>query len=111
MKKIYTLLVAATIFASTPAAGQIITDRPDFADATAPVPVGILQAESGYLFAKTTGTSRHTLGQLLVKTGISERMEIRLGINSYEKTDGGGGKHFGVQRRFTGNQASPFGGA
>ncbi len=90
MKKIYTLLIVATIFASTQAAGQIITDRPDFADATVPVPVGMLQVESGYLFSKTTGTSQHTLGQALVKTGLTKRMEIRLGVNSYQKIEVGG---------------------
>lgn len=91
MKSILRLALFAAIWASPATAGQIITDRPDFADATVPVPVGILQVESGYLFGKTAGTNQHTLGQLLVKTGLSERMEIRLGVNSYEKIDGTGG--------------------
>jgi hypothetical protein len=91
MKKIYGLIVLAAILASTPLAAQIITDRPDFADATIPVPVGKLQVESGYLFGKTTGTNQHTVGQMLVKTGLTERLELRFGVNSYEKIDTKGG--------------------
>ncbi len=91
MKKIYGLMVLAAIFAYTPLAGQIITDRPDFADATTPVPVGTLQLESGYMFGKTPGASQHTVGQLLVKTGLTESMELRLGVNSYQKIDANDG--------------------
>ena len=83
--KSFTVLLAIVLLTSVrPLAAQIITDRPDFADATIPVPVGMLQVESGYLYGKTPGVDQHTLGQLLVKTGLTDNMEIRLGINSYE---------------------------
>jgi hypothetical protein len=84
--KIITALIAVILLAViSPATAQIITDRPDFADATVPVPVGVLQVESGYLFAKTPGAEQHTAGQFLVKTGLSEGMEIRFGLDSYER--------------------------
>lgn len=71
-------------------AQAIATDRPDFADATVTVGVGVLQLESGYSFSRNIGDKEHTLGEWMLRTGLSDRAEIRLGVNSY-KYDGGSG--------------------
>ena len=86
----------------TIAEAQIITDRPDFADATTPVPVGVIQVESGYLFGKARGADNHTFGQVLLKTGVSQRVEVRLGLNSYEKAEWNGGDETGFSDGYLG---------
>ena len=98
----YIVSVIAVLMSFSLARAQIITDRPDFADAATPVPVGVFQVESGYLFGKTRGTENHTSGQILVKTGVSEKMEVRLGLNSYEKEQLNGGDNSGFSDGYFG---------
>jgi len=85
LKKFIFFLAWATITTGSALARTIVTDRPDFADATVTVPVGIIQVECGYAFSKVSSAEQHTFGQWLVKTGLSSRLELRLGIESYQK--------------------------
>ena len=71
-------------------AQAIATDRPDFADATSTVAVGVLQVESGYSYNRNLDDKEHTLGEWMLRTGLSERAEMRIGVDSY-KYDGGSG--------------------
>lgn len=71
-------------FAMPLPAQVIITDRPDFADATTPVPVGMFQMEMGYSFSRHGMLDQHTLGEVLMKTGlVHDRLELRVGFNSW----------------------------
>ncbi|MCE5272556.1 transporter [bacterium] len=66
------------------------SDRPDFADDVNSVPPGILQLESGYSYSHVPGEAQSTLGELMLRTGLCSRSELRLGLGSY-LSDGASG--------------------
>lgn len=80
----------------------IVTDRPDFTESTDAVPTGRYQLEAGYTFTyDRDGTDRtrdHTTPELLLRVGLAEDFEIRIGWDGYswtesqfeERTDRGG---------------------
>lgn len=61
----------------------LVTDRPDFTESPETVPPGRFQVEAGYTFSRKGDDKEHTLGELLLRVGLSERTELRLGLNSY----------------------------
>ncbi|MFP5284457.1 MAG: transporter, partial [Thermoanaerobaculia bacterium] len=85
------LLVAA------PAAAQdfsglsepLTTDRPDFTESTSIVPPGHFQAEGGFTFSRVEDEESQSLGELLVRIGMGERVEARIGAGSYDRIDTG----------------------
>lgn len=72
---------------------QIAADRPGFADGTATVDAGTVQLSGGYAFngdgASLSGASydTHELGQLLLRYGVIDGVEIRGGGNSLVVTE------------------------
>ncbi len=44
------------------------------------------QLESGYTFTRTDGVSRHSVGELLLRLGVSRHVELRVGANSFVVT-------------------------
>jgi hypothetical protein len=85
------LLVAA------PAAAQdfsgipepLTSDRPDFTESTNIVPPGHFQVEGGFTFSRVEDEEAHSLGELLVRIGMGERVEARIGAGSYDRIDTG----------------------
>ncbi len=83
------LALAAVAAATTGAlaaqapAVPIITDRPDFTESSSLVPAHRLQFESGYTWTEASRTSggggSGTWPELLVRYGLSHRLELRLG--------------------------------
>ncbi|HET6341540.1 MAG TPA: transporter [Gemmatimonadota bacterium] len=69
------------------AAGQpeipLVTDRPDFTESALTVPSGHVQLESGYTFTHTEGGDEHALGEALLRVGVLDRLEARIGLGSY----------------------------
>lgn len=65
------------------------TDRPDFTEGTSTLPPGHVQVEGGTTLARVEDTDITTLGELLVRFGIGERSEARLGLGSYTRIDDG----------------------
>jgi hypothetical protein len=61
----------------------LVTDRPDFTESTETVKLGRLQLEGGYTFTRVSNNKEHTLGELLLRVGAWQRLELRIGINSY----------------------------
>jgi hypothetical protein len=61
----------------------LVTDRPDFTESTETVKLGRLQLESGYTFTRINNNKEHTLGELLLRVGAGQRLELRIGLNSY----------------------------
>jgi hypothetical protein len=72
-----------------PASGPIVTDRPDFTEGTATVPVGMAQLENGYTATREADVRGQTIGEGLLRIAVAERAEIRLGVNSYATTKAG----------------------
>lgn len=67
---------------ASPVAAQISADRPGFGDGTTTVAPGTFQAGLGYAF-NGNGRSSHELGQLLLRFGLTNRVEVRGGVGSY----------------------------
>ncbi len=65
------------------------TDRPDFTEGTATVPAGHYQLEGGYTFTRQGTDESQSLGELLLRIGVNDRVEARLGIGSYDWDDPG----------------------
>jgi hypothetical protein len=69
------------------ALAQIGTDRPGFADGAVTVDDQIVQAELGYAVHRNGGTA-HDVGQLLLRGGLTDRIELRGRVGSLQITDG-----------------------
>jgi hypothetical protein len=98
--------VAALLFTVTPVPGQtpseppnpddrmaapLVTDRPDFTESTETIPPGHAQLEMGYTFTvDREGDERvrdHTAPELLLRVGLHDRVELRLGWDGYSWFD------------------------
>lgn len=79
-----TILLALLLSAALPApsSAQIAADRPGFGDGTTTVAPRTFQAGIGYAF-NGNGLNSHELGQLFLRYGISDRIEVRGGVGSY----------------------------
>ena len=69
----------------------IVTDRPDFTESTETIPAGHFQLEAGYTFTyDREGDDRvrdHTAPELLLRIGLIEDFELRIGWDGYSWTD------------------------
>lgn len=69
----------------------LITDRPDFTESTEAIPPGHFQLEAGYTFTyDREGDDRlrdHTAPELLLRIGVVENLELRIGWDGYSWTD------------------------
>ncbi len=80
-------LLAAT--ASVAAAEPLVTDRPDFTESTSAVAVGRLQIELGYTAVVDDDRDEHFLPETLLRIGVVERTELRLGWGGVRIDEGG----------------------
>jgi hypothetical protein len=58
---------------------DLITDRPDQTESSSVIPQGLIQLESGWLVRSKEGQRAHEWPGTLVRTGIGNRTELRLG--------------------------------
>ncbi len=58
---------------------ELITDRPDQTESAVVVAPGTLQLETGWIWERHEGTSRHGLPGTLLRLGWLTRLELRLG--------------------------------
>ena len=65
------------------------TDRPDFTEGTRTVPPGHLQLEAGATFTDLDGAEDLSVGETLLRIGLAERWELRLGTGSYLRNETG----------------------
>jgi hypothetical protein len=61
----------------------IVTDRPDFTESTETVERGMRQVEAGTTFLRTLTEQSGTIGETLIRVGVSTKSELRIGLNSY----------------------------
>ena len=64
-------------------ADALVTDRPDFTESPLTVAPGRVQLEGGYTFSRLESERSHTVGELLARIGVVDRLEFRLGLNSF----------------------------
>lgn len=106
------LLLAATLNLAPSASAQISADRPGFGDGTATVAPGTFQAGLGYA-VNDNGVTSHELGQLFLRYGVTDALELRGGVGSYEVTDGENGYNgtgVGAKLRLFQNETSALSG-
>ena len=69
----------------------ISTDRPDFTESTATVPRGHFQLEAGYTYMfdeeNAHRTRDHTLPEVLLRTGLTNDLELRIGWGGLSLTE------------------------
>jgi hypothetical protein len=75
----------------------MVTDRPDATESAVTVAVGVFQLESGYTFGKVDDVKIHSLGEILLRVGVANILELRFGINSYQWARGQAGINHGLQ--------------
>ena len=80
----------------------LITDRPDFTEAASTVAKGRVQVEGGYTFAREGDVEAHVLGELLVRIGVLDFAELRLGVPNYLFVESQDGKDSGLDDSFLG---------
>lgn len=80
---------------ATPGPGPMVTDRPDFTESASTVAPGFLQLEAGYTFTRTGEVRQHDVGEALLRVGVGDRIEIRLGVPTYGSVETGGGDEDG----------------
>jgi hypothetical protein len=85
---------------------ELITDRPDFTESSVVVPRGSLQLESGFTWEDDPdGAEIFNLPELLLRWGVLERTELRLGLPQYfrvrgaGRTDGFGDTYLGLKHQ------------
>lgn len=62
---------------------EIVTDRPDATESSSVVQPGYVQVELGWLHSKNGGAEIDQVPQTLIRIGLDERMEARLGWVGY----------------------------
>ena len=68
----------------------LVADRPDFTESAVTVTRGRTQIELGYTFTEIDEFEERSIGELLVRIGWTEILELRLGLGSWLQVDGPG---------------------
>ena len=61
----------------------LVTDRPDFTESALTVSPWHVQVEMGYTAARVDGNTESSVGELLIRVGLVEWLEARVGLNSF----------------------------
>ena len=69
---------------------DMVADRPDQTESAAVVPRGLLQVETGYLFARDGDVDGYAVPGTLFRIGLGGRLELRIG---HAGLVGGAGRH------------------
>ena len=87
-------------------AEPLITDRPDFTESTDAIPAGHFQLEAGYTFTydreHKDRVRDHTAPEFLLRIGVIDDVELRLGWQGYSWTENQFVTRTRVGRRVTG---------
>ncbi len=73
-------------------AEELVTDRPDFTESALAVPRGQFQLEGGVTWSEAGSDEAWSVGELLLRIGVSEKVEVRLEPGSYVEADGPAGE-------------------
>jgi hypothetical protein len=64
-------------------AQELSADRPTFTPSPLVIPKGALQLEAGYTFADASNIEVHSLGEVLLRIGLTNEVEFRVGWLGY----------------------------
>lgn len=85
-----TLLAACTAAAAAADDDPLVSDRPDFTESAVTVTRGRTQIELGYTHTEIGDLEVRSIGELLLRIGWTEIVELRLGVGSWVRVDGPG---------------------
>lgn len=88
--------------AKAPPRAPIETDRPDFVESSVVVPRHFWQVENGMLYAQSGARSLLSGFETLIRVGITDRLEWRLGLPNVEWERGPGAQGAGHGDAYTG---------
>jgi hypothetical protein len=95
------LLGLAIFLGVVPAAAQmdepLVSDRPDFTESTGTIAPGHVQIEGGITRQEIGEEDALSAGEVLVRLGMTERLEARLGVGSWTRIDFPGGELDGYE--------------
>ncbi len=74
----------------------LVTDRPDATESAVSVAPGRFQLEGGYTAARSGSLTLHSLGEALLRVGLTDRTELRLGLSSFRVGAGPGPNEAGM---------------
>lgn len=75
----------------------LVSDRPDFTEATVVVEPGKVQVESGSTMSREGETRATAFGEVLVRAGLAPKVELRVAGNSFVRERTGGELSQGMQ--------------
>lgn len=81
--------LTAGFFTAAPGLTQesLVTDRPDFTESTLSIQPGTWQIETGVSWLEEDAADGYNLPQALIRTGLAERWELRVGLPDYVHAD------------------------
>ena len=91
------LSVLALPLAPAGAEEPLVSNRPGFSSTFEIVQPGRVELNAGVGYGRVDEDEALSLGQVLVRFGVSERVELRAGLNSYVDVDSPGGGASGVE--------------
>lgn len=101
MKKILSVTVLFLFGVQMVQAQNYSPDRPGIGNGSFITPEGMLGLEAGFQFSKTEFNEQYDIGQLVLRYGLSEKLELRALLNSYTSVDtellGGSTSYSGFQ--------------
>lgn len=84
---VFLLCVLCTLPLAAQELPPMATDRPDFTEGTSTMPPGQIQIETGATWEESGEEDILTVGELLVRIGVGEMWEARLGVGSWARLD------------------------
>lgn len=81
------LLGVALVGPVTAQDGPLVGDRPDFTESTGTIAPGHVQVEAGITWQELGEEDSLTAGEVLVRFGLGESLEARLGVGSWTRVD------------------------
>lgn len=89
--------IAMAVPAAAQVDGPLVGDRPDFTESTGTIARGHVQVEAGITRQEIGEEDALSVGEVLVRFGLGERLEARLGVGSWTRIDLPGGQLEGFE--------------
>ena len=81
---VFALTASVCLNAEVAAEEPLVTDRPDFTESSSTVGSGVFQLEGGITYADLRGgTEVTTVGEILARWGVAEKLELRFVLPTY----------------------------
>jgi len=90
-------LLALAVPAAAQTGDPLVSDRPDFTESSGTIAPGHVQLEGGITRQETGEVDALSLGEILVRLGVGERLEARLGVGSWTRIEAPGAEADGYE--------------